>query len=335
MLGKTGDPQINVSPWSSAAAAQRLRSLLDQRNLSIAALARGLAVTRQTVHRWLQGQHISPGNLQRLSDYFEVDVSWLQSGDPASGPDGTDSQAGPVQFRRPSSTVRDQQRTEFAARSAHMVIWEYHYESDTIRWLGPADDMFGESTLRLPVDALSDRIHADDRDEFLARIHSLSSAAPTVEGLEIRLLAEDQTFQWIEVWAELEQDEQTGDRRLLGSVRDISLGRKLQDELTATRVLLEQLRIRLSMDVFVVATDGRLRLLSPDQPEPGAETITEHPELLRQAVEAALAGNAELVTDGTIHIVATPLEVRNSEWRALVVVLDSARLTAATGAISG
>lgn len=311
MPGNTGDPHYDPAPWSSAAAAERLRSLIQQRQLSIAGLARALSVTRQTIHRWLQGQHISPGNLQRLSDYFSVDMVWLQNGSDTPDPN------------QPSGAHSSPRHLDLGSRAARMVIWEYDLDAGTIQWYGATAPVLGEDPSNLAIDALLDRVHASDRDRLLGEIRAASGGHSSIQALEVRLDRPGQDMLWVELWADLEYGADGTPARLIGSLCDISDRKKLHSDLATHRQLLDQMQNKLPIDIFLVDQYRQLQPLSQRNTAPTAD-----PALVQQAVDSALLGRTQQLSSGSLMVAAAPLDANRDGHLALVLLIDTAALTA-------
>lgn len=77
--------------------AQRLRSLLDQKKMSQAAVANSVGVLRQTVQQYVSGKSVpSYENLIKIANYFEVDAAYLLGATDDPTPKGCDHKILPV-----------------------------------------------------------------------------------------------------------------------------------------------------------------------------------------------------------------------------------------------
>ena len=317
MPGNTADRPPDPPPWSSAAAAIRLRDLLDQRGLTIASLARALAVTRQTIHRWLQGQHISPANLQRLSEYFQVDIVWLQSGTEAD-PQGRSTAGG-------DGSESHGAHLEIGAQALRLVTWDCDLASRTMRWGGSVDPVLGDDIRQLSLDALLRKIHDDDRDRAMMTMQSLIEGDASTATLELRFNAAQPT-RWMEVAAQLERDADGNPQRLIGTLRDVSQRKKLESDLVAARRMLDRLQTELPITLFLVDAEGGLTSLAPTGAHPSPRL--DHPAGFRQAIEKALTGTASQCSEGDLFMVASPFDAEDEPRRALVMLIDISHLAA-------
>ena len=77
--------------------AQRLRSLLDQKKMSQAAVANSVGVLRQTVQQYVSGKSVpSYENLIKIANYFEVDAAYLLGATDDPTPKGCEHKILPV-----------------------------------------------------------------------------------------------------------------------------------------------------------------------------------------------------------------------------------------------
>ena len=77
--------------------AQRLRSLLDQKKMSQAAVANAVGVLRQTVQQYVSGKSVpSYENLIKIANYLEVDAAYLLGATDDPTPKGCDHKILPV-----------------------------------------------------------------------------------------------------------------------------------------------------------------------------------------------------------------------------------------------
>lgn len=60
--------------------AGRLQILLEQREVSIHALAKAIGVSRQSIYNWLASDHISTRSVNKIAHYFAVSPDWLKFG---------------------------------------------------------------------------------------------------------------------------------------------------------------------------------------------------------------------------------------------------------------
>jgi len=59
---------------------ERLKLLLRTNKTSVAAVARDLNISRQSLYNWVNGENLSSTSIHKLADYFEVDRLWLAEG---------------------------------------------------------------------------------------------------------------------------------------------------------------------------------------------------------------------------------------------------------------
>lgn len=318
MPGNTDDHELDRSPWSSVAAAQRLRSLLQERGISIARLARELSVTRQTVHRWLQGQHISPGNLQRLSEHFQVSTAWLQNG--SDGDAGL--QLDQLRNHFLASIADNERRLQLGARASRMVVWEYDLNAGTLHWSGPTEEVLGVSAQELHLNAFFERVHREDRPSLIEAIERLSNAGGNIEELEIRFRHGAGAEQSLEVWGDLQLDHAGRPHSLIGSLHDISRRRRLQGDLDHARTLLKRIQEQVPLYLVIASPDGTTRGYDGSPPLLPAALDS---GLIQRIAAQGLEGEIQA---GDFYINSVALGETDAARELLIVVVDTAALPA-------
>lgn len=127
--------------------AFRLKELLEQRQLSLQAVASRLGVSRTAVHKWTHGGSIDDALLQRLAGLLEVNWVWLRYGDQA-----LPEPAAAIQSSQPMSEVRrkytaaiieSEARMQQALENARIVTWEWSLLTDEVRYSSNVEQVYG------------------------------------------------------------------------------------------------------------------------------------------------------------------------------------------------
>ncbi|NIB39312.1 helix-turn-helix transcriptional regulator [Pseudomaricurvus alkylphenolicus] len=156
----------------------RLRHLLNCRDLSVTDLARELNISRQSCYKWLRHSAISDSNLHRLADFFEVSPEWIKFGvaDLYRATSQCDVEACLSNCALKQNFIVQHQQSE--------LIWELCLERKSLIWYGDSHGVFGIDADSLPADLarLVSLIGEDYRDIFLRPLRQaiLSSELATV-----------------------------------------------------------------------------------------------------------------------------------------------------------
>lgn len=308
---RTEPSSASQAPWSAAAAAERLRQLLDERRLSIARLARELDISRQTVHRWLQGQHISPANLERLAGYFEVSLLWLQTGDDFTQqnlqglglPDFHHSHLSPI--------FDYEHRLNLGSRVARMAIWEYNLNNSRITWSGDTETVFGINIDHEEASHLLMRYHPHDQQRLQQALRQTGQSGIPLEGLEARLQWPDGSEHWVELWGDLHTNTTRRQTSVVGSVRDITQRKHLQQHIEQSNRILTTLREQLPYPQWLVRSDGQWQ---PCNRAARQQTLPLDTGLKAALAQARSDGNGQCRTAvGDCHCHQLP-EPRDTVW---------------------
>jgi len=116
----------------------RFNALLAENNISQKTVAEALAVSKAAVNKWTKGGAIDHANLQRLAEFLQVDIVWLQHGSLAK--DSVDDGVGQ---RYSSSLIRAEERLAIAQFDADIVTWEWDITSDTVSYSDNVEKVYG------------------------------------------------------------------------------------------------------------------------------------------------------------------------------------------------
>jgi len=197
--------------------------------------------------------------------------------------------------KRADEALREsERRLKATLDAAHMVAWEINADG-THHEAGPVHELFGrpEGFHHPKVSDLFESIHPGDRDDM----RSLVEAALRGEreyNTEFRVPLPDGTLRWIGARGTLMRDGPGKPARILGMARDITLRKRVEEELrrseTRIRSIIEALPI--GMHMYRLEKDGRLVFLGAN---PAADAILgiDHGPLVGKTLEEAFPPLAE------------------------------------------
>jgi len=129
--------------------ADRLKTLLEQKGLTLAQVAKGIKTSAPSVHRWTHGGEIEYDNLRLLADFLEVNWIWLRYGDDAlaSAQEAIPDQGVMTDMRREylSQIMDSESRMKTALEMAQIVSWEWNALTGTLTCTANAEAVFGQS----------------------------------------------------------------------------------------------------------------------------------------------------------------------------------------------
>jgi len=138
---------------------------------------------------------------------------------------------------------RSQERYRLAAEGARIGLWDWDVSHRQLflssRWkemLGFAND-----ELNVDIDGWIERIHQNDRGQFLALLQRRMPEEHERFECELRMRHRDESYRWMQCSGVIQSDELGDPRRLAGSLADITEG-KVRDALTGlpNRLLFEE-----------------------------------------------------------------------------------------------
>lgn len=108
--------------------SERLVSLMQEKELTLAQIASAVGKSSPSVHRWTRGGEIDYDNLRALANFLEVNWIWLRYGDDAinSIEDSqlTQNSMGDIRKKYLSDIMESEARMKTALEMARIVTWE-------------------------------------------------------------------------------------------------------------------------------------------------------------------------------------------------------------------
>ncbi len=130
---------------------------------------------------------------------------------------------------------------DHAERLAGLGSWEWTPATDELVW---SDNMFrlygvGVGAIRPSPGFVVERVHRDDLEMVIATLKSLSSGEP--RSVEYRFRRDDGDVVFLRATVAMIAESGAGDRRIIGSVQDLTAQRRLEREVAARLALTEAL----------------------------------------------------------------------------------------------
>ena len=145
--------------------------------------------------------------------------------------------------RAQSELQRSQERYAMAAEGSRIGLWDWDVLNRQLFLSSRLKEMLGftDHDLDSSVDAWLERIHVDDREQFMELLSSRTSVEQGRFESEFRMRHRDESFRWMLCSGVVQPDGEGRARRLAGSLADVTEG-KVRDILTGlpNRLLFEE-----------------------------------------------------------------------------------------------
>ncbi len=137
------------------------------------------------------------------------------------------------------ATRLSNERFHLVARATNDVIWDWDLEVGLVWWNDSMETVFGHDRAQLEPgrDSWSNRIHPDDREAVLARIHAVIDGDGHTWTDEYRFLHADGSHRTVVDRGFLLRDSDGRTHRMLGSMQDITEQRRTMEELRQAQKL--------------------------------------------------------------------------------------------------
>lgn len=139
-------------------------------------------------------------------------------------------------------------RLERAQRAAAVGTWDWHIQTGEASWTDEAYRLFGHSPgIPVTFDLWLQSVHRDDRDRVADEVQQATAAGEAYHS-QYRVLVEGRC-RWVEVHGEVDRDGEGVPVRMLGTVRDVSEARQVEQDLREAARSREQLLAFVSHDL--------------------------------------------------------------------------------------
>lgn len=242
---------------------ERLKTLLQQKQLTLAQVAKAIGTSAPSVHRWTRGGEIEYANLRALADFLEVNWVWLRYGEQAIQDlqqnlpgDGAMSE---LRRKYLGQIMENEARMNLAQELAHIVSWEWNVLTGELGASANAEPMFGRPleemrALLLPFETLPldqlQALHAKPEQPY-ERDFSL----PARDGAEPR---------WFAVRSQLQFDAQRRPARLVGVCIEVTQRKQMQAALERNEYLLRKIIEIIPVGLWIADQDGRITTANPE-----------------------------------------------------------------------
>jgi PAS domain-containing protein len=247
---------------------QRLKDLLQQKQLTLTQVSKALGTSAPSVHRWANGGEIEYANLRALAAFLGVNWVWLRYGDEAIQDLQQTYTAGGVQDLRQkylSQIIDNEARMKLAQDVAHITTWEWHVLTGELATSPDAEQFFGKpvETIRewllpfetLSLDSLVERF-GDGREtqewDFCVRAGEADSTT-----------AQDGE-RWFYCRSQLVFDAARRPFKVVGVCIDITQRKAMEKALKRSEYMMRKVIETIPVGLWIADESGHIRIANPE-----------------------------------------------------------------------
>lgn len=240
---------------------ERLKSLIKEKKLTQASVAKGVGTSIPSVNRWTKGGEIEYDNLRALADYLEVNWVWLRYGDEAIESLQTEmsDNASMRDSRREylNQILDSEARMKAALDMAEVVTWEWNVLTGSVQCSDNATRLFGASAdnlpncmmpfMELPIDALIERFGTNGPYSW-----------------DFEVVTEHGESRWFASRAELVFDGARRPIKVIGISADITARKQTENALERSEYMLKKIIDIIPVGLWVADHSGQITLANPE-----------------------------------------------------------------------
>lgn len=242
--------------------SDRLKLLLEQKQLTLAEVARSVGTSTPSVHRWTRGGRIEYENLRLLATFLDVNWIWLRYGDEAlEGLQESLITSGSVVDERRKflgEIVENEARMNLAQELAGIVTWEWNVLTDELKFSSNSNKIFGQSIDNFDSDLLPFRKY--DLDALKTKF------ASNTLGLEwdFSLLTTSGNERWFTSRGQLIFDYQQRPIKVTAVSIDITERKQMEKSLERSEYMLRKVMETIPVGLFIADENGRISTANPE-----------------------------------------------------------------------
>ena len=240
---------------------ERLKSIIKEKKLTQASVAKGVGTSIPSVNRWTKGGEIEYDNLRALADYLGVNWVWLRYGDEAIESLHTDMpDNAPMRDSRReylNQILESEARMKAALDMAEVVTWEWNVLTGSVQCSDNATALFDVSVDNLPncmmpfMDLPIDEL-----------ITLFGQNGPHKWDFEV--VTEHNESRWFASRAELIFDSARRPIRVIGISADITARKQAENALQRSEYMLKKIIDIIPVGLWVADETGQITLANPE-----------------------------------------------------------------------
>lgn len=242
--------------------SDRLKLLLEQKQLTLAEVARSVGTSTPSVHRWTKGGEIEYENLRLLAKFLDVNWIWLRYGDEAlEGLQESLVTNGSVAEERRkflSEIMENEARMNLAQEMARIVTWQWNVLTDELTASSNSKMIFGQSI---------DNLHSNllpFKDLDLESLKAKFSSNRLGWEWDFSLLSNNSDENWFTSRGQLIFDSQDRPIKVVAVSIDITERKRMEKSLERSEYLMRKVMETIPVGLFIADDKGRISTVNPE-----------------------------------------------------------------------
>ncbi|MCG5077482.1 helix-turn-helix domain-containing protein [Paraburkholderia tagetis] len=256
----------------SSGFGQRLKELLQQKQLTLTQVAKSLGISTPSVHRWTNGGEIEYANLRALAAFLDVNWVWLRYGDEAIQDlkETLVPESGAQDLRQKylGQIIDSEARMKLAYDAARIATWEWQVLTRELTTSPDAEQIFGKPLEAIRPDLLPfeplplDRLVAQFADggeiqEWDFCMPGTDAGSGQGEGIE-------HDERWLSCRGQLIYDAARRPLKIVGVCIDITQRKAMEKALRRSEYMMRKVIETIPVGLWIADESGHIRIANPE-----------------------------------------------------------------------
>jgi PAS domain S-box-containing protein len=250
--------QINKSTFSI-----RLKTLLDEKRLTLAEVANAINTSAPSVHRWTRGGEIEYDNLRALAKFLDVNWIWLRYGDEAIEglKTGVSSNGYAADERQKylGQIMENEARMSLAQEMARIVTWEWNVLTDELTASSNSEQIFGQQA-----EMVRSRMLPFEAYELEALITKFTNKERALEWDFNLPVTGSETVRWFAARGRMLFDAKERPFKIVGISIDITERKQLESSLELSEYMMRKVVETIPVGLWIADQSGHISLANPE-----------------------------------------------------------------------
>lgn len=242
--------------------SERLITLMQEKELTLAQIASAVGKSPPSVHRWTRGGEIDYENLRALADFLEVNWVWLRYGDDAikSIEDSQQAQKSMGDIRRKylSDIMESETRMKTSLEMARIVTWEWNILTGNLILSENAKTLFG-----VDPESIRNKILPFENQQIEELVLTFNDKTPYDWDFNLQLPM-DKSEKWFASRGMIVNDSSNRPTKLFGISADITDRKKAEQALEYSELMMRNMIDIIPVGLCGADKYGHIHLLNPE-----------------------------------------------------------------------
>ncbi|MES2180844.1 MAG: PAS domain-containing protein [Pseudomonadota bacterium] len=241
----------------------RLKTLLEQKQLTLKEVANAINLSIPSVHRWTRGGEIEYENLRALANFLEVNWIWLRYGDEAiaslqESVPANDSVA--VERRKYLAEIMENEaRMNLAQDMARIVTWEWSVLTDELTASSNSEQIFGQN-----IEGVRSNLLPFEKLNIEALVAKFTSSELAQEWDFHLPAANSKDECWFVSRGRLLFDAQERPLKMIGVSIDITQRKHMREALEKSEYVMRKVIETIPVGLWIADQNGRIAMANPE-----------------------------------------------------------------------